>query len=269
MTRSGPRLPLSPAQAARLEQWNVQRAVDVHCHCLPGLDDGPKTLDESLALCEALVADGVTTVFATPHQLGRYDGFTTAARVRHELTQLQQALHSADIPLEICPGADVRIDERLPRLVASGEVLTAGPHGKHLLLELPHRLPVDPLPTISLLAEQGIQVILTHPERHRYLAGARGRLEAWTAAGAAIQITAGSLLGDFGALARQEAWRMVDAGVVSLIASDAHDASRPPRLSAALDALARAAGRTFARTVCLENPLNVYSGASVSGCQPT
>jgi protein-tyrosine phosphatase len=258
----------SPSQRARLADWDVEQSVDVHCHCLPGVDDGPETLKDSLALCRALVADGVTTVFATPHQLGRYDGINTAASIRQALAELQAELSAANIPLVLVPGADVRIDERLVRLVESGDVLTAGPLGRHLLLELPHGLFVDPLPAIAALQERGIQTIMTHPERHRYLAGSTRRLESWVAAGAAIQITAGSLVGEFGALAEQEAWRMVDAGMVSLVASDAHDARRPPRLSIALEALAEEVGREYARTVCLENPLQVLRGTPVAACRP-
>jgi protein-tyrosine phosphatase len=259
----------SPAQRARLSEWNIERSVDIHCHCLPGLDDGPDTLEDSLALCQALVDDGVTTVVASPHQLGRYDGVNTAAVIREALAELQAALDEQAIPLELATGADIRIDERLVRLVEAGEALAVGPAGRHLLLELPHGLFVDPLGAIAALGERGIQTIMTHPERHPYLAGSTQRLTSWIDAGAVLQITAGSLLGDFGPLAQQEAWRMVDAGMVSLVASDAHDDSRPPRMTLALKTLSEEVNAQFARTVCLENPLQVYRGATVTPCRPT
>ena len=63
----------SPEQQQRLDDFSTPRAVDIHCHCLPGFDDGPASLEDSLALCQALVKDGITSVIATPHQLGRYD----------------------------------------------------------------------------------------------------------------------------------------------------------------------------------------------------
>jgi len=259
----------SPPQQSRLDGWGVERSVDVHCHCLPGLDDGPATLEDSLDLCRALVADGLTTVIASPHQLGQYDGANTGGRIREALDGLQAELAALGIPLELVAGADVRIDERLLRLIESGEVLTAGPVGRHILLELPHTMFVDPLPTIVALNERGIQTIMTHPERHRYLAGSTRRLEAWIEAGAALQITAGSLLGEFGPLAEQEAWRMIEAGMVSLVASDAHDAARPPRMTMALQILTEQVGREFAGAVCLENPLQVFHGAPVAACRPT
>jgi hypothetical protein len=82
----------SPEQMRRLDEFNTTRSVDIHCHCLPGLDDGPATMSEALALCEALVADGITTVIATPHQLGRYDRLNSASQVREAVATLCAAI---------------------------------------------------------------------------------------------------------------------------------------------------------------------------------
>ncbi len=254
----------SPTQQARLAEWDAPRCVDVHCHCLPGIDDGPATVNEALELCAALVADGVTTVIATPHQLGIYEQFNSAATICAAVVEFAAELAAANIPLELAPGADVRIDERLPRLLDGDLILCLADRRRHLLLELPFDVFVDPSPTIAALAERGVQAIITHPERHRYLALVPERIEAWVAAGAAVQITAGSLLGDFGPRANDEAWRLVHAGLVSLVATDAHDVGRrPPCLSAALDALAREVGRDAARAMCLANPWHVLQGERV------
>jgi protein-tyrosine phosphatase len=253
-----------PPQQARLDAWDVPRSVDVHCHCLPGLDDGPETMDDALDLCRALVDDGVTTVVATPHQLGVYDGYNTGELIRETVPQLVEQLAAAGIPLEIFAGADVRVDERLAKLVDRGEVLTVADGRRHLLLELPHQMFVDPLATIHDMRDRGIQTIMTHPERHKYLAGAVDRVASWVKAGAVVQITAGSLLGDFGGLANQESWRLLHAGLVSIVATDAHDAERrPPRMSAALEALAAELGDDVARALCLDNPLRVLQGEPV------
>lgn len=253
-----------PEQLARLEQFGVTRIVDVHCHLLPGLDDGPASEIEAVQLAEALAADGITTVAATPHQLGRYDRQNSAAVIRESIAQLSSALETAGVPLEILPGGDVRIDERLSTLLDQGEVGTIGDRGLHLLLELPHELLIDPLPTIEALTEKRLQPILTHPERHRYLAGTRGLLEQWVEAGAVIQITAGSLLGDFGRRAYDQAWQLVDEGLAALVASDAHDTRRrPPRLAAATAKLAEHAGPDVARRLAIDHPLCVYEATPI------
>src|SRR4051794_13951557 len=95
---------LSPAQRGRLERFNAQECVDVHCHCLPGVDDGPATIEDSLKLCRALVEDGITVAVATPHQLGRYEGQNSAEQIRQVVTELRTALASENIPLRIEPG---------------------------------------------------------------------------------------------------------------------------------------------------------------------
>lgn len=240
--------PWTAAQTARLARWGGERAVDVHCHCLPGLDDGPRDLSESLALCSALVEDGFTTVVATPHQLGRYDFPERAAKIRAAVAELNTVLRQEAIPLVVVCGADVRIDERITRLISSGEVLTVADQRKHLLLELPHSQFVDPLALIKQLTALGVQTIMTHPERHRYLAADLGRPRAWIAAGARLQITAGSLLGAFGSAAHDYAWKLLEAGLVSMLATDAHHATeRPPCMTAALDQVAAAHNEELAR----------------------
>jgi protein-tyrosine phosphatase len=255
----------SAEQQRRLDAFNTFRCVDIHCHCLPGLDDGPVSLEEAIALCRALVEDGITTVIATPHQLGRYDRLNSAQIIRRAVTELAAELADREIPLEVYPGGDVRVDERLPRLLDSGEVGTAADAGHHLLLELPHELFVDPLPVIEMLRDRGVQPIMSHPERHPYLQGSNERPREWVDHGAALQVTAGSLTGDFGQRAFDHGWHLVVAGLVGLIATDAHDARRrPPRLSAALELLTERVGLAAARAMAIDNPLRVIEGKVIS-----
>jgi protein-tyrosine phosphatase len=254
----------SRQQQARLDAFDVPRTVDIHCHCLPGLDDGPDTLDDALALCQALVDDGITTVIATPHQLGRYDRLNSAQVIRRAVSALAVALADRDIPLEIYPGGDVRIDERLLRLLDTGDVATAADAGRHLLVELPHEIFVDPVPIIDQLGARGLQAIMSHPERHHYLRGSIDRQGEWVAHGAVVQLTAGSLRGDFGAHAYEHAWQLVDAGLVAIVATDAHDFQlRPPRMSAALELLTQNVGANAARAMVIDNPLRILEGQPI------
>ena len=255
---------LTEPQRRRLQRFGVSRCVDVHCHCLPGLDDGPRTWEEAISLCREIVRDGVTTTIATPHQLGRYCHCNSAAKIRAAVDELSGELARQRIPLEVLPGADVRVDERVLALLDADEILTLGDLGQYLLLELPHEVFVDPRPLLDGLTRSGIRPILTHPERHRCLQRSVEIIDSWVAQGAAIQVTAGSFLGDFGRSAREMAWEMAVRGLVGLVATDAHDAeNRTPRLSAAIETLSAELGAEFARRVCLVNPLAVVEGRDI------
>jgi protein-tyrosine phosphatase len=258
----------SAEQRQRLEKYDTRRSVDIHCHCLPGLDDGPASIDEAISLCEALVHDGITSVIATPHQLGRYDRRNSAEQIRQAINQLTEELRRNGIPLEIFAGGDVRVDERLPRLLELGEVGTVADAGAHLLLELPHEIFVNPLPVIDLLRKRGVQAIMTHPERHHYLPSAGRWAYDWIEHGAVLQITAGSLLREFGNRAYESAWRLVSSGMASLVASDAHDVRRrAPRMSDAINVLTGQLGSETARLLTIDNPLRVLNGQALEAPQ--
>jgi len=235
--------------------------ADVHCHCLPSLDDGPANVAESLALCRALVADGIATVVATPHQLGRYDGRYDAEAIRQAVAELNMLLDEANIPLDVLPGADVRIDERIVELLDRDRILTVGDRRRTLLLELPHEVFVDPEPLLAELDRAGWNAVITHPERHGFLAQHPHVVRRWLAVHPCLQLTAGSLLGGFGGDARQAAWAFLAEPLPLLVATDAHDtASRGPCMTAAYHRLAQSAGPAVARILCIENPRRLLDG---------
>jgi len=242
------------------------RCVDVHCHCLPGLDDGPETLADALALCRALVADGVDTAIATPHQLGAYDSLNDGDSVRAAVQALDRALDEAGVPLRVVPGGDVRVDERIPALLESGRILTLADGGRYLLLELPHDIFIDIARLVADLVSRGVTPIVSHPERNPFLLRRPGILREWLRQGARLQVTAASLLGDFGPLPERAAWQWIGAGAADLVATDSHDTlGRRPRLSEALGALAKRLGPAAARRVCVDNPRRVLDGEPIGG----
>jgi protein-tyrosine phosphatase len=238
--------------------------VDIHCHCLPGIDDGPATLRDSLALCRALLNDGVTDVIATPHQLGRFGDDNEAAQIREQVAVLNEALESQGIPLRIVPGGDVRVDERICRLIEADKVLTLADHGKHVLLELPHEIFIDIEPLLIELSAMGIQGIISHPERHPILARQPDLLIQWLNRSAHLQVTCASLLGDFGSGPQKAAWHFLNVGWTSFVATDSHDLNgRRPRMKAAFERISTRLGRAMARLVCIENPLRALHGKEV------
>ncbi len=235
--------------------------TDVHCHCLPGLDDGPADLDESLVLCRALARDGITQVVATPHQLGRFDGRCETALVRRTVAELNGVLHEKQIALTTLPGADVRLDERIPQLLESDAVLTIADGRRYLLLELPHEVFIDPQVLLERLKEMGITAVITHPERHDFLARNPAYVSRWLEYRPCLQITAASLLGDFGRQSEEAAWAFAGMDLPVVVATDAHDTdARSPRMAAAHRCLVGRLGWLVAGVLCVENPRRLAVG---------
>ena len=261
MTAIVPTLPPSAAQADRRRRFGADELVDVHCHLLPGLDDGPATMADAVALCRAMVDDGITTAVATPHQLGKFGLANSPAVVRAAVAELNGVLAAEAVPLRVVAGGDVRVDDQLADLLAGGQVLTLGDGGAFLLIELPHESIVDLSGLTAALVAAGVTPILSHPERNAPLARRSDPMLPWLDAGQLLQVTAGSLVGRFGPDAERAGWRMVEAGQVAMLATDAHHAAdRPPAMTAAVDAVAKRLGHAVARRLCVENPAKVLAG---------
>ncbi len=239
--------------------------TDIHCHCLPALDDGPETDAQALVLCADLVDDGITTVIATPHQLGKYGDSNNAEKIRRRVRELDKLLKSNNIPLTVLPGADVRVDERICRLLADDTILTLADGGRYVLLELPHEIFLNIEPLLEELASNGFQAIISHPERHRVLARHPEILFDWFSYSACFQITAGSLLGGFGSKAKHAAWHFLKSGYASIVATDSHDSNgRRPCMKTAYERINAELGRDIAQMVCVENPMCVLKGQDIT-----
>lgn len=253
-----------------------QGLVDVHCHCLPGVDDGPADLEEAVALCSALAAEQVRTVIATPHQLGRWDGRNKPAEIRSQVSQLNQVLAERQIKLTILPGAEVRVDERIPWLLEKDQILTLADQGNFVLLELPYETFVDIGPFMGMLLAKGVRTVLAHPERNVFLAANPRFLTKWLASRPIVQINAGSLIGDLGHAVQKAAWAILDLDMEVIVASDAHHAqSRPPRLAEAMrrlyarnPELSNRAFRLGPRQIIQTNGHRPPSGGPVTGGHP-
>ncbi len=250
------------------ERFDQEKYVDIHCHCLACVDDGPATTNEALALCRGLVNDCIANVIATPHQLGRFSDCNEAAQIREAVFILNEELKSNNIALTIMPGGDVRVDERICQLLENDKILTLADGGRYILLELPHQVFIDIEPLLVELACLGVQAVISHPERHPVLAKQPKILLKWLAHSAHLQVTAASLLGDFGVVAQSAAWRFLSSGWVSFVATDSHNLdSRRPRMKDAFEHISIRLGETVARLVCIENPLRVLEGQDIkSAC---
>ncbi len=241
-----------------------QQFVDIHCHCLPAVDDGPATIADALSLCQGLVDDWITSVIATPHQLGRFSDCNEAALIREAVSILNEELKRNNIALTVLPGGDVRVDERICQLLEADKILTLADGGKYILLELPQQVFIDITPLLDELSSLGVQAIISHPERHPVLAAQPRILTDWIEHAAILQVTSASLLGEFGPIAQKATWYFLSSGLAALVATDSHDLdSRRPCMKAAFEQICNKLGRTIAQLVCIENPSRVLKALDI------
>jgi protein-tyrosine phosphatase len=215
------------------------RSADLHFHLLPGVDDGPADLLESLELARGAVAEGTETVVATPHF--RFDlGTVDAAEVVHRVCELRAHLAAFSVPLEIRCGAELGHDVVESLSQYELQLLAQGPpDAPWLLVEAPFEgFGADFHAATAELRERGFGVLVAHPERSAdaTLDGSHG-LRRELEAGSLAQVNAQSLTGEHGQDARAAAWRLIADGLVAAVASDAHGPTRPPALRAARRAL--------------------------------
>jgi protein-tyrosine phosphatase len=231
--------------------------VDVHCHILPGLDDGPDTIEESMAMAESAIGDGITHVVATPHASSEY--FFDYARVRQLREELQSKIGER---LTLATGCDFHLNpENLAALREDAPRFCINQHD-YLLVEFNEfSIPPSMDQTLHEIQLAGLRPIVTHPERNVILRGQPERLAKWARVGCYVQVTGGSLIGVFGAGAQKDALRWMAQGVVHFVASDAHNVrGRPLKLQPAYDVVREQFGEEMARGLFVDNPLAAFEG---------
>jgi len=207
--------------------------IDLHCHVLPGIDDGPATFDDSLELARAAAAAGTRTIAATPHVSWEYPNDADMIALLTE--QLNERLRSESIALEVKTGAEVALT-RVTDIPAKELARLSLGSGRWLLIEPPFAAAIPGLEAlVARLQDGGHRIVIAHPERCEAFHRDRSSLAKLVDAGVLVSITAGSLAGRFGRPARRMALDLVRDGLVHNVASDAHDAvRRPPSISTEL-----------------------------------
>jgi protein-tyrosine phosphatase len=208
--------------------------IDMHCHVLPGIDDGPEDLEGSLALAREAVANGIEKIVATPHVSWRYENDSTTIALAAERLRTELAAH--EIALELLAGAEVALT-RAPELPGAERSALQLGDGPWILLEPPFSSVVLGLEEmVGELEDEGHRVLLAHPERCVAFHRDTRTLETLVNGGALVSVTADSLVGRFGAQVRSFALELLEAEMVHNVASDAHDVEkRRPSIAAELE----------------------------------
>lgn len=231
--------------------------IDIHSHILPGIDDGAKDLNESLALLNIAQNDGITHMIATPHiHIGRFNN--SASQLFCELANLKAQALVNNIGIKLAVAAEVRLDVELMSLVLGNKLPFIGTLNSvnYLLLELPHsHVPQGYDKFINWLTKQNIKVIIPHPERNRDIQANPFYIERLKQLGCEFQLTASSIEGAWGETAKNISIDMIKKGLVTYIASDAHSVKRrPPILSKAKQIVSELIGQNDANDLFFTNP---------------
>lgn len=229
--------------------------IDLHCHLLPGIDDGASDLATALDMARIAVADGITLTVCTPHIYpGLYEN--DAAVIGQALTRLRGELGAAGIPLKVAGGADIQLVPELPQRIRSGTYPTLN-GSRYFLFEPPHHaVPTHFNGSIFDAIAHGYVPVITHPERLTWLDEAHyGWMRAAVEEGAWLQVTAGALTGRFGPRAKYWGERLLADGLVHVLATDAHGTQhRPPLLAEGRTQAARWVGEEEAERLVSDRP---------------
>lgn len=236
--------------------------IDIHCHILPAIDDGPEEEEESVEMAQLAKDDGITHIFATPHiMIGSYENTATTIGVA-----LERFLPRVPEGIAVFSGADVRISADLAERLDRKEIPTLG-GSPYLLLELPsYAMPLNMEAFLFALRRKEYIPVITHPERYGYFAANLSKLAMLRDEGALVQITASSVTGDFGRDIKKTALMMTEKNLVDFVATDSHGVRRRrPILSKAYREIARQFDRTVADRLFYHNPRKILDATVSAG----
>lgn len=247
------------ASAATASLTLAGDVIDLHTHILPGIDDGAQTLEDSVAMAQAAVADGITVVAATPHV--REDYPTEPATMERLVTEVKEAVASAGVELDIRSGGELALD-RLSTLTDEDlRRFGLGGNPRYVLLEFPYfDWPLELAARVSALRREGFTAVIAHPERNSDVHEAPERLADVVRQGALVQVTAASVDGRFGRRVAQTVRNLLELGLVHMVASDAH---LPDVRAIGMGSVAKAVGdASLSRWLTQDVPEAILAGSS-------
>jgi protein-tyrosine phosphatase len=226
--------------------------IDIHCHILPAIDDGPSEIGESVEMAEIAAADGIKTIVATPHfSYGERPGVD---EIKGAISSLRKRLKEAAVPIELAAGADIRLTYELLEGIEGGD-LPAINGSRYFLLELPDIMPPNIDNFLHAAMIGGLVPIITHPERNYSFLSSPRKFNGLRESGALVQVTAMSITGEFGPKIKGFTESLLKKRLVDFVATDAHGTGRrKPVLSKAYKLLSRQLDKEEVKRIFFRNP---------------
>ncbi|NLB53751.1 MAG: hypothetical protein GX808_12575 [Syntrophomonadaceae bacterium] len=242
--------------------------IDIHIHILPGFDDGAADTQTALDMAQIAASGDVHTIIATPHVIAGVSNYT-AADIVSAVDELNLLLSKKNIPLLVLAGAEYYLESDLPQRYAAGELLTLN-NSQYLLVELPFaQMPVYTAQVLYELQMLGITPVIAHPERNSSFINRPQLLGELVDRGNLVQVTSGSLLGNYGQTVKKTARYFLTQGWIHAVASDAHSVKkRPPQLLPVARELNKMGGSTCTKLLLSDNPLKIVEGKPVQSLPP-
>jgi len=244
-------------------------SVDLHCHILPGIDDGARDIKTSLEMLRIAEKEGIEHVIATPHYIkGEVDN--SSPIVQEKCEELKQALMNENIKVKVYPGNEVYMNPDIPALLKE-RIICPLNNTSYVLVEFPMvTIPLFAAEVFYQLRLKGFNPILAHPERNGEIAGDPNILFDLIQSGVLVQINAASLTGFYGKKAEDTAWTLLRHGMVHFVATDAHsDGRRSPRLSESRKAVESKFGEAYAERLYELNGFAVLNDERIEYTDPS
>ncbi len=231
--------------------------IDLHAHILPNVDDGATDLEMALAMGRFAAEQGITTLAATPH----FYAIPQWSLVKEQVQELQRKFATAQINVELVPGAELLLDMDLLDMQVR-DIPTYGDQGKFCLIEFPlQQMPIYVDDVLFGLQAKGLTPIIAHPERYHAVVEDPNRALGWLRQGCLIQMNTGSILGRFGPQIKETAENMLTSQMVQVVASDGHGSVRRRlNLAEAFRALVEIVGKDTALDLVETNPQGILRG---------
>jgi protein-tyrosine phosphatase len=245
--------------------------IDLHCHILQKIDDGPQILEESLKMARAYSAIGYRVAAATPHMIPGTTWMPSVDRIKRKITALNRALEQEGLDFKIVSGMEIALDPQIPNLLDEGRLLCLG-NSSFLLMEPPfQRLPQGWEQLMFSVLSKGYSILLAHPERCQQLSDKPPLIEQLIETGVHLQANWGSFLGRYGRTVARTAHLMAKKGWIHCLATDSHSPRNidPAEMQAAKDRLSNLIGPDNLQLIARKNPVRVLWGEAPKGMKKT